>query len=94
VTNSTLSSSTDSAAALPATDVTDSSHLGRLIEEDPLIRILDVGTGREFDSTNIRGFDNVSLNSWAMGDARAKFQYNKGRGCDVDAVLTEMRKDV
>ena len=33
-------------------------------------------------------------NTCAMGNALGKLPYNKGRGCDVDAVLTEMRKAV
>jgi hypothetical protein len=33
-------------------------------------------------------------NTCAMGNALAKLPYNKGRGCDIDAVLTEMRQAV
>lgn len=205
MTNSTLPSSTDSASGLAATDVIDASQLRQLISEDPLIRVLDVRTGGEFDSVHIPGSYNVPLdtlaehardlaeldhpvvlvcksgaradqahskltgagkqrlhlldggldawlatggdvvrgssetwamdrqvrlvagsislvgllasiavpkakwlaggvaagltfsavsNTCAMGNALGKLPYNKGRGCDVDAVLTEMRKAV
>jgi hypothetical protein len=33
-------------------------------------------------------------NTCAMGNALAKLPYNKGRGCDIDAVLTKMRQPV
>jgi len=203
MTNSTLSS--NSAPDIAATDVIDSSKLRQLINDDPLIRVLDVRTGGEFDSVHIPGSYNVPLdtlaehardlaeldhpvvlvcksgaradqahgklagagkqrlhlldggldawlasggdvvrgssqtwamdrqvrlvagsislvgilasivapkakwlaggvaagltfsavsNTCAMGNALGKLPYNKGRGCDVDAVLTEMRKAV
>ncbi len=47
--------------SLPGTDVIDSSQLRQLISEDPLIRILDVRTGGEFDSVHIPGSFNVPL---------------------------------
>jgi rhodanese-related sulfurtransferase len=203
MTNSTLS--TNSAAGIAATDVIDSAQLRQLISDDPLIRVLDVRTGGEFDSVHIPGSYNVPLdtlaehardlaeldhpvvlvcksgaradqahgkltgagkqrlhlldggldawlasggdvvrgssetwamdrqvrlvagsislvgivaslvapkakwlaggvaagltfsavsNTCAMGNALAKLPYNKGRGCDIDAVLTEMRQAV
>lgn len=205
MTNSTISSPTHSADGLLAADVIDAAQLQRLSERDPLIRVLDVRTGGEFDSVHIPGSYNVPLdtlaehtqdlaqldhpvvlvcksgaradqahaklasagkqrlhlldggldawlasggdvvrgssNTWAMdrqvrlvagslslvgilgsivlpnakwlagavatgltfsavsntcamGNALAKLPYNKGGGCDVDAVLTEMRKSV
>ncbi|MFT4773415.1 MAG: rhodanese-related sulfurtransferase [Ilumatobacter sp.] len=201
--NSTLS--TNSVAGIAATDVIDSAQLRQLISDDPLIRVLDVRTGGEFDSVHIPGSYNVPLdtlaehardlaeldhpvvlvcksgaradqahgkltgagkqrlhlldggldawlasggdvvrgssetwamdrqvrlvagsislvgivaslvapkakwlaggvaagltfsavsNTCAMGNALAKLPYNKGRGCDIDAVLTEMRQVV
>tara|TARA_R110002110_G_scaffold378783_2_gene589296 strand:- start:2819 stop:3430 length:612 start_codon:yes stop_codon:yes gene_type:complete len=203
MTNSTLS--TNSVAGIAATDVIDSAQLRQLISDDPLIRVLDVRTGGEFDSVHIPGSYNVPLdtlaehardlaeldhpvvlvcksgaradqahgkltgagkqrlhlldggldawlasggdvvrgssetwamdrqvrlvagsislvgivaslvapkakwlaggvaagltfsavsNTCAMGNALAKLPYNKGRGCDIDAVLTEMRQAV
>jgi rhodanese-related sulfurtransferase len=203
MTNSTLS--TNSVAGIAATDVIDSAQLRQLISDDPLIRVLDVRTGGEFDSVHIPGSYNVPLdtlaehardlaeldhpvvlvcksgaradqahgkltgagkqrlhlldggldawlasggdvvrgssetwamdrqvrlvagsislvgivaslvapkakwlaggvaagltfsavsNTCAMGNALAKLPYNKGRGCDIDAVLTEMRQVV
>ena len=203
MTNSTITPATDSSDGFLATDVIDSTVLRRLMAEDPLIRVLDVRTGGEFDSVHIPGSYNVPLdtlgehtndlaeldhpvvlvcksgsradqahgklagagkqrlhlldggldawvasggdvvtgssdtwamdrqvrlvagsislvgilgsvlvpkakwlaggvaagltfsalsNTCAMGNALAKLPYNKGRGCDVEAVLTEMRK--
>lgn len=46
---------------LPDTDVIDASQLRQLIAEDPLIRVLDVRTGGEFDSAHIPGSYNVPL---------------------------------
>ena len=63
MTNSTLS--TNSAAGIAATDVIDSAHLRQLISDDPLIRVLDVRTGGEFDSVHIPGSYNVPLDTLA-----------------------------
>ncbi len=49
--------------SLPGTDVIDSSQLRQLISEDPLIRVLDVRTGGEFDSVHIPGSFNVPLDT-------------------------------
>lgn len=43
------------------TDVIDANRLRQLINEDPLIRILDVRTGGEFDNAHIPGSYNVPL---------------------------------
>ena len=51
MTNSPLS--TNSAAGIAATDVIDSAQLRQLISDDPLIRVLDVRTGGEFDSVKL-----------------------------------------
>lgn len=48
-----------------AADVIDSSQLRRLIADDPLVRILDVRTGGEFDSVHIPGSYNVPLDTLA-----------------------------
>ncbi len=45
------------------TDVIDASQLRQLIDEDPLIRVLDVRTGGEFDSVHIPGSYNVPLDT-------------------------------
>jgi rhodanese-related sulfurtransferase len=63
MTNSTLS--TNSAAGIAATDVIDSAQLRQLISNDPLIRVLDVRTGGEFDSVHIPGSYNVPLDTLA-----------------------------
>ena len=63
MTNSTLS--TNSAAGIAATDVIDSAQLRQLISDDPLIRVLDVRTGGEFDSVHIPGSYNVPLDMLA-----------------------------
>ena len=63
MTNSTLSSSP--APDIAATDVIDSSKLRQLINDDPLIRVLDVRTGGEFDSVHIPGSYNVPLDTLA-----------------------------
>lgn len=65
MTNSILPSSTDSASGLAATDVIDASELRQLISDDPLIRVLDVRTGGEFDSVHIPGSYNVPLDTLA-----------------------------
>jgi rhodanese-related sulfurtransferase len=61
--NSTLS--TNSVAGIAATDVIDSAQLRQLISDDPLIRVLDVRTGGEFDSVHIPGSYNVPLDTLA-----------------------------
>lgn len=63
MTNSTLS--TNSVAGIAATDVIDSAQLRQLISDDPLIRVLDVRTGGEFDSVHISGSYNVPLDTLA-----------------------------
>ena len=63
MTNSTLS--TNSVAGIAATDVIDSAQLRQLISDDPLIRVLDVRTGGEFDSVHIPGSYNVPLDTLA-----------------------------
>lgn len=60
---STTHSTSTPAGALPGTDVIDSSQLRQLIDEDPLIRVLDVRTGGEFDSVHIPGSYNVPLDT-------------------------------
>ena len=47
------------------TDVIDTSQLRQLISEDPMIRVLDVRTGGEFDSVHIPGSYNVPLDTLA-----------------------------
>lgn len=42
-------------------DVIDTARLRQLIDEDPLIRVLDVRTGGEFDNAHIPGSYNVPL---------------------------------
>ncbi len=54
---------TSSSIDLPGTDVIDSAQLRQLIGEDPLIRVLDVRTGGEFDSVHIPGSYNVPLST-------------------------------
>ncbi len=49
--------------ALPTTDVIDASQLRQLINEDPLIRVIDVRTGGEFDTAHIPGSYNVPLDT-------------------------------
>jgi rhodanese-related sulfurtransferase len=63
MTNSTPSM--NSAAGIAATDVIDSAQLRQLISDDPLIRVLDVRTGGEFDSVHIPGSYNVPLDTLA-----------------------------
>ena len=63
MTNSTISSATGSSDGFLAADVIDSSALRQLIAEDPLIRVLDVRTGGEFDSVQIPGSYNVPLDT-------------------------------
>jgi rhodanese-related sulfurtransferase len=64
MTNSTLSS-TGTAPGIAATDVIDSAQLRQLISDDPLIRVLDVRTGGEFDNVHIPGSYNVPLDTLA-----------------------------
>ncbi len=69
MTNTTTSTSTTATTIADAihttldTDVIDTSQLRQLIDEDPLIRILDVRTGGEFDSVHIPGSYNVPLDT-------------------------------
>lgn len=48
-----------------APGVIDGSQLRRLIADDPLVRVLDVRTGGEFDSVHIPGSYNVPLDTLA-----------------------------
>ncbi len=65
MTNSTISSSTESASGSLATEVVTASQLRELIAEDPLIRVLDVRSGGEFDGSHIAGSYNVPLDTLA-----------------------------
>ncbi len=65
MTNSTISSTSDANGELLATDIIDASQLRQLISEDPLIRVLDVRTGGEFDTVHIPGSYNVPLDTLA-----------------------------
>ncbi|MEL7207626.1 MAG: rhodanese-like domain-containing protein, partial [Actinomycetota bacterium] len=46
-----------------AVDLIDTAHLRQLIQDDPLVRILDVRTGGEFESIHIPGSFNVPLDT-------------------------------
>ena len=48
---------------LPDTDTIDTAQLRQLMHEDPLIRVLDVRTGGEFDGLHIPGSFNVPLDT-------------------------------
>ncbi len=48
---------------LPATDQIDASELQRMIAADPLVRVLDVRTGGEFETVHIPGSFNVPLDT-------------------------------
>ncbi len=61
MTTTTAGSPIDTLGSMPSTDVIDASQLRQLIREDPMIRILDVRTGGEFDSVHIPGSYNVPL---------------------------------
>jgi len=50
-------------ATLPDTDVINTAQLRQLMHEDPLIRVLDVRTGGEFDGVHIPGSFNVPLDT-------------------------------
>ena len=50
-------------ATLPDTDIINTSQLRQLMHEDPLIRVLDVRTGGEFDAVHIPGSFNVPLDT-------------------------------
>ena len=50
-------------ATLPDTDIISTSQLRQLMHEDPLIRVLDVRTGGEFDAVHIPGSFNVPLDT-------------------------------
>lgn len=52
-------------ATLPATDTISVQQLRQLMQADPLLRILDVRTGGEFDAVHIPGAYNVPLNTLA-----------------------------
>ena len=54
----TLVRDTDS---LPDTEVVDSAQLRRMMASDPLVRVLDVRTGGEFEGAHIPGAFNVPL---------------------------------
>lgn len=57
----TTTSATFESTSLPETDIIDASQLRQLMAEDPLIRVLDVRTGGEFESAHIPGSYNVPL---------------------------------
>ncbi|MFK7919031.1 MAG: rhodanese-like domain-containing protein [Ilumatobacter sp.] len=64
MTDTTVRTSTgDATSPLPDTGTIDSSQLRQLIAEDPLIRVLDVRSGGEFDSVHIPGSYNVPLDT-------------------------------
>ncbi len=65
MTNATISPTTDSSDGFLAADVIDSSQLQQMIADDPLIRVLDVRTGGEFDGVHIPGSYNVPLDTLA-----------------------------
>ena len=50
-------------ATLPDTDIINTGQLRQLMNEDPLIRVLDVRTGGEFDAVHIPGSFNVPLDT-------------------------------
>ncbi len=50
-------------ATLPDTDTISTGQLRQLMRDDPLIRVLDVRTGAEFDSVHIPGSFNVPLDT-------------------------------
>lgn len=50
-------------ATLPDTDNISTAQLRQLMHEDPLIRVLDVRTGGEFDGVHIPGSFNVPLDT-------------------------------
>ena len=50
-------------ATLPDTDTINTTQLRQLMQEDPLIRVLDVRTGGEFDTVHIPGSFNVPLDT-------------------------------
>lgn len=59
----TTNSSSGTANGLPGTDIIDSDQLRQLMEADPLVRVLDVRTGGEFDTVHIPGSYNVPLDT-------------------------------
>lgn len=63
MTITTTGSPIDTLGSLSSTDVIDASQLRQLIREDPMIRILDVRSGGEFDSLHIPGSYNVPLDT-------------------------------
>ena len=50
-------------ATLPDTDTISTAQLRQLMNEDPLVRVLDVRTGGEFDGVHIPGSFNVPLDT-------------------------------
>ena len=50
-------------ATLPDTDTISTAQLRQLRQQDPLIRVLDVRTGGEFDGLHIPGSYNVPLDT-------------------------------
>ena len=50
-------------ATLPDTDTISTAQLRQLMHDDPLIRVLDVRTGGEFDAVHIPGSFNVPLDT-------------------------------
>ena len=48
---------------LPDTDTIGTAQLRQLMQHDPLIRVLDVRTGSEFDGVHIAGSYNVPLDT-------------------------------
>ena len=52
-----------STATLPDTDTIVTAQLRQLMQQDPLIRVLDVRTGGEFDGVHIPGSYNVPLDT-------------------------------
>ncbi|WP_083908508.1 rhodanese-like domain-containing protein [Ilumatobacter coccineus] len=62
-TPTTTQSTSTTSAGLPGTDVIDAQTLRDLVAADPLVRILDVRTGGEFDSVHVPGSYNVPLDT-------------------------------
>jgi rhodanese-related sulfurtransferase len=52
-----------SSTTLPDTDTIDTAQLRQLMQQDPLVRVLDVRTGGEFDGVHIPGSFNVPLDT-------------------------------
>lgn len=60
-TTTTTTTHTIGRVDLPDTEIVDSTTLRQLINGDPLVRVLDVRTGGEFDAVHIPGSYNVPL---------------------------------